>query len=93
MAPRVPTASDFGLGAGPAKIVPLQGRLQVQSSPADFGAQQAQQIGQFAGDLGQAGATLFRGAAAVEERDTRLSANKAGLEAEPPPARPASPIA
>jgi hypothetical protein len=79
---RVPTATDFGLGAGPGKVVPLQGRLQVQSSPADFGAQQAQQIGAFAGDVGQAGATLFRAADAVEERDTRLAATKTGLEAE-----------
>ena len=79
--PSVPTAASLGLGTGPAKIVPLQGRLQTQASPADFGAQQAQMIGAAAQDIGQAGATLFRAQKAVEERDTRVAANKFGLQA------------
>jgi hypothetical protein len=78
----VPTAASMGLGQGPGKIVPLQGRLNVQASPADFGAQQAQVIGQFGQDIGQAGAQLWRAQQAVEERDATLSANKAGLEAQ-----------
>lgn len=77
----VPTASSLGLGSGPGKIVPLQGRLNVQSSPADFGAQQAQMVGGFAQDLGQIGGHLLRAQQAVEERDARVSANKFGLDA------------
>jgi hypothetical protein len=79
---RVPTAESLGLGSGPGKIVPLQGRLQTQASPADFGAQQAQVIGGFGQDLQQGGAQLWRAQQAVEERDATLSANKAGLEAQ-----------
>ena len=78
---RVPNAESLGLGQGPAKVIPLQGRLQVQASPADFGAQQAQQIGGFGQDIGQAGQQLWRAQQAVAERDARIQAAKAGGEA------------
>jgi hypothetical protein len=78
---RIPTAQSLGLGSGPAKIVPLQGRLNVTASPEAFGAGQARQIGALGQDLGQAGQQLLRVQQAVEERDARTSANKFGLEA------------
>src|SRR3982751_120877 len=78
---RVPNAESLGLGQGPAKVIPLQGRLQVQASPADFGAAQAQQIGASGQDIGQAGSQLYRAQQAVDERDARISANKFGIDA------------
>lgn len=79
--PTVPTASDFRLGQGLGQLRPLQGGLNVNPSPADFGALQAQQIGQAADGIGSAALGVMRAQAAVEERDARVRANKAGLQA------------